>query len=87
MKKLIALLVPAMLVLGVATAEAAEKKGEITALDTANRTLTVGGNWVFNYPEKVSVDGLEVGDRVKVQFKIKGSGSKQRYIVKRVREI
>ena len=83
MKKFAALLAPLVFVLSIGAAQAAEKKGEVTAIDTESRTLSLS-NWHFSYPEDVTLDGIEVGDRVKVYFKIKGGDT---YIVKRVREL
>ena len=70
MKKLTALLIPVMMVAGMATAVAAEKKGHISEIDLAAGTMALS-NWNFTLPEGVETGDLAVGDNVKVYFKVR----------------
>jgi heme/copper-type cytochrome/quinol oxidase subunit 2 len=77
------LLVPAFIILSNGVADAAETRGHITAIDRDAHTMSVK-NWHFTYPEDLIVDDLSVGDNVKVYFKIKGSGSKKNFVIRKV---
>jgi hypothetical protein len=86
MKNLTALLIPLVMLAGITASVAAEKKGHISDIDAASGTMSLG-SWDFTIPEGVEVDGLEVGDNVKVYFKIKSGNRGNEYIVKRVHEM
>ena len=81
MKLFTALLAPLVLVLSISVAEAAEKKGTITAIDAEAQTLSLN-KWHFKFKDAEDVADLEVGDNVKVIFDIKNNNT---YVVKRVR--
>ena len=81
MKLLTALLAPLVLVVSMSVADAAEKKGTITAIDAEAQTLSLN-KWHFQFKDAEDMADLEVGDSVKVYFDIKNNNT---YVVKRVK--
>ncbi len=75
MKKVLAALVGATMVLGAGMAAAAEIKGVIKTMNMETRDVTVEGNppTVISFPQAVNLSGYIVGTNVTITYTTEGA--------------
>jgi hypothetical protein len=67
MKRVIAALAGATMLMAAGVAVAADVKGAITAVNAAGRTVTIGGV-TYTFPANVDMAGLAVGQTVNLTY-------------------